>query len=150
MGAWILLYWQGDLGLHEERLGIKFECKWITLFCKKCLHSLYSQCAPNLQVLVFLQFGLERCSSSLCYLPSLQAWRKGSHDKSIRNTLILVSSIIWKQKFYILFPRPSGMSCSIWAPSAGRHENEEGKQWAHLGPDICPSSEEWETMPKMS
>lgn len=46
---------------------------------------------------------------SLCHLPSCHsltvvAWRKGSHDKSIRNTLILRFSITWNKKLYVLFP----------------------------------------------
>lgn len=67
---------------------------------------------------------------SSCQPSTLEAWRKGSHGKSIRNILILLFSVMWKQKSNILFPQmSSGMSCSIWAPSTGRDENHEGKEW---------------------
>lgn len=38
----------------RSRSGITFECKWITIFCKKCLHSLYSQCIPSFQAVILL------------------------------------------------------------------------------------------------
>lgn len=114
-----------------------------TLFCKKSPHSLYSQGVPHFQSTSSIIWDAKLSQCILCYLLScrsstLQAWRKGSPGKSIRNILISLFSILCESRNPTLFPQmSSGMSCSIWALSTGRDENQEGKEWGSPRHLIC-------------